>query len=165
MTHPIFTFVFIISPLKTTWPFIWRNLNSLHPRIIWTISDWFWPAGNEEDFFLNFSVFLLFHYYLPLEKGHPLLLKKKHLSPGGTPLTPKDDLCQVWLKSSQWFLRRSRKCNSLQTERQTNAGWSEKLTRAFSSGYLKSMFNSPFTPYFPSKLCMCHFLRTILINP
>jgi hypothetical protein len=39
----------IISPLKRTWPFIWRN--SLHPRIICTKFDWIWPAGSEEEDF------------------------------------------------------------------------------------------------------------------
>jgi hypothetical protein len=35
-----------------------------------------------------------------LEKGYPLLLNKLE-SP-----SPKDDLCQVWLKLAQWFWRR-----------------------------------------------------------
>jgi hypothetical protein len=30
--------------------------------------------------------------------------------------SPKDDLCQVWLKLVQWFWRRSRKSKSLQTD-------------------------------------------------
>jgi hypothetical protein len=33
------------------------------------------------------SVFLLFHYYLPLERGYPL-----HVNKFESP-TPKDDLC------------------------------------------------------------------------
>jgi hypothetical protein len=134
----------IISPLKRTSPFIWRNLNPLHQRIICTKFDWLWPAGfREEDFFKKFSVFLLFHYYLPLEKAIPLPLNKLEL-----PL-PKDDLCQVWLKLVQWFWRRGRKCKSLQTnrwtdrtdgrqDRQMDARQPEKLTWAFSSGELKN---------------------------
>jgi hypothetical protein len=51
---------------------------------------WFWRRK-----FFN----LLFRYYLPLEKGYPLGLKKLE-----SPL-PKDDLCQVWLKLAQWFWR------------------------------------------------------------
>jgi hypothetical protein len=47
------------------------------------------------------SIFLLFCYYLPLERGIPL-----HLNNPETP-PPKDDLCQVWLKLAQWFRRRS----------------------------------------------------------
>jgi hypothetical protein len=40
--------------------------------------------------FLNiFSAFLLFHYYLPLERGYSLCLNKLELPP------PKDDLCPV----------------------------------------------------------------------
>ena len=51
--------------------------------------------------FLNFvNVFLLFHNYLPLEKGGALHLNKLE-SP-----SPKDTLCQVWLKLAQWFWRR-----------------------------------------------------------
>jgi hypothetical protein len=49
-----------------------------------------------------------------LERGYPLLLNKLQ-SP-----SPKDDLCQVWLKLVQWFWRTSRKCKSLQTDRQTH---------------------------------------------
>jgi hypothetical protein len=59
------------------------------------------PAGSgEEDFLKNFSAFLLFRYYLPLERGYPLPLNKLKFS------LHKDDLCQVWLKLDQWFWRR-----------------------------------------------------------
>ena len=51
--------------------------------------------------FFNFvNVFSLFHNYLPLEKGGALHLNKLE-SP-----SPKDALCQVWLKLAQWFWRR-----------------------------------------------------------
>ena len=51
--------------------------------------------------FLNFkNVFLLFRYYLPLEKGGALHLNKLE------PPSAKDALCQVRLKLVQWFLRR-----------------------------------------------------------
>jgi hypothetical protein len=50
---------------------VWLNLDC-----------WFWRR-----FFKIFSIFLLFRYYLPLEKGYPLLLNKPE-----TPW-PKDDLC------------------------------------------------------------------------
>jgi hypothetical protein len=56
-----------------------------------------------------FSAFLLFCYYLPLEKGDPLHLNKLETPP------PKNDMCQVWLKLAKWF-RRSWKCKSLQTD-------------------------------------------------
>jgi hypothetical protein len=57
---------------------------------------WFWRRR----FLKIVSVFLLFCYYLPLEKRYPLCLNNLK-SP-----TPKDDLCQVWLKLAQWFWRR-----------------------------------------------------------
>ena len=44
--------------------------------------------------------FSLFHNYLPLEKGGALQWNKLK-SP-----SPKDALCQVWLKLTQWFWRR-----------------------------------------------------------
>jgi hypothetical protein len=47
-----------------------------------------------------FSAFSLFCYYLPLERGYPLLLNKLECS------SSKNDLCQVWLKLAQWFWRR-----------------------------------------------------------
>ena len=90
----------IISPLKRTWPFIWTNLNSLHPKIICTKFDWFWSAGYGEEDFLNFSVCLLFCYYLPLEMSYPL-----HLNRFKSVLS-KDNLCQVWSKLAKWFWRR-----------------------------------------------------------
>jgi hypothetical protein len=34
--------------------------------------------------------------------------------------SPKDDLCQIWLKLAQWFWRRSRKYKSLQTNGRTD---------------------------------------------
>jgi hypothetical protein len=74
---------------------------------------WFWRRNLTKK---NFSVFLLFRYHLPSEKGYPLHLNKLE-SP-----TPKDDLRQVWLKLAQWFWRRSQKCKSLQMDRQTDAG-------------------------------------------
>ena len=60
------------------------------------MAQWFWRKR-----YLNFvNVFSLFHNYLPLEKGGALHLKKLE-SP-----SPKDALCQVWLKLAQWFWRR-----------------------------------------------------------
>jgi hypothetical protein len=57
---------------------------------------WFWRRR----FLKNFSVFLLFHYYLPLEEGYFLRLDKLESHPS------KDDLCQVWLKLAQCFWRK-----------------------------------------------------------
>ena len=60
------------------------------------LAQWFWLRG-----FFNFiNVFWLFQNYLPLEKGRALHLKKLEFP------SPKDALCQVWLKLAQWFWRR-----------------------------------------------------------
>ena len=65
-------------------------------------------------FYVN--VFSLFRNYLPLEKGEALHLKKLE-SP-----SPKDTLCQVWLKLAQWSCEEVKNRKSLQTDRQTDAG-------------------------------------------
>ena len=57
-----------------------------------------------------FCAFLLFCHYLPLEKGVIL-----HLNKFESP-SPKDDLCQVWLKLAQSFWKRCQKCKSLQAD-------------------------------------------------
>jgi hypothetical protein len=49
-------------------------MNFLYPRTICTKFDRIWLPGSGEDIFLNFSVFLFFCYYLPLEKRYPLQL-------------------------------------------------------------------------------------------
>ena len=63
---------------------------------VWlTLVQWFFRR------FLNFvNVIMLFHNYLPLEKGWTLHLNKLESS------SPKDTLCQIWLKLAQWFWRR-----------------------------------------------------------
>jgi hypothetical protein len=53
-----------------------------------------------------FSIFLLFSYYISFYLNN---LE-----------SPKDDVCQVWLKLAQWFWRRSRKCKSRRTNTLTH---------------------------------------------
>ena len=60
------------------------------------LARWFWRRR----FFKSVNVFSLFRNYLPLEKGGALPLNKLE-SP-----SPKNALCQVWLKLAHWFLRR-----------------------------------------------------------
>ena len=56
---------------------------------------WFWRRR----FFIFFNV-LLFHSNLPFEKRMTLHLNKLKF------FSPKNALCQVWLKLDQWFWRR-----------------------------------------------------------
>ena len=78
-----------------------NNLESPPPKDdlcqVWLkLAQWFWRRR-----FLNDPTpFLHFCNYLPLEEELALYLNKLE-SP-----SPKDDLCQVWLKLAQWFWRR-----------------------------------------------------------
>ena len=58
------------------------------------------PAVLEKEIFKFVNVFSLFRYYLSWKKGGALLLNKIESS------SPKDALCQVWLKLVKWFWRR-----------------------------------------------------------
>ena len=96
-----FCYFIIISPWKRVGPFIWTNLNPIHPRILCAKFGWNWLSGSgEEDFFNFVDVFSLFRNYPSLEKGRTLHLNK--------PVSPslKDALCQVRLIFSQWLWRR-----------------------------------------------------------
>jgi hypothetical protein len=59
-----------------------------------------------------FKIFqcIFYSFDLPLEEGYFLHLNKIES------LSPKDDLCHVWLKLAQWFWRRSPKCKMLQMD-------------------------------------------------
>ena len=93
-----FCYFIILFPWKRAGPFIWTNLNPLHLRMLCAKFGWNWPTGSEEEDFFNFvNVFSQFHNYLPLEKGGALYLNKLE-SP-----SPKDALCQVWLKLAQVY--------------------------------------------------------------
>ena len=58
------------------------------------------PVVLEKKIFNFVNIFSLLRYYLPLKKDRALHLNKPE-SP-----SPKNALCQVWLKSAQWFWRR-----------------------------------------------------------
>ena len=46
-----FRYFIIISPWRRVGPFIWTNLNPLHPRMLCAKFGWNWPSGTgEEDF-------------------------------------------------------------------------------------------------------------------
>ena len=46
-------------PLEKNWPFIWANLNPLHPleRILWAKFGWNWPSSSGEEHFLKLSMY------------------------------------------------------------------------------------------------------------
>ena len=86
-----FRYFIIISPWKRVGPFIWTNLN--HQRLLCAKFGWFWKKN-----FLNFvNVFLLFRFYLPLEKGMALHLFKLEST------SSKNAVYQVFWISSMYF--------------------------------------------------------------
>ena len=97
------------------------NLESPLPKDalcqVWLkLAQWFWRRR-----FFNFvNVFLQFRNYLHLEKGKALLLIKLEY------LSPKDFLCQVWLKLASGSGEEDINVKSLhtdgQTDRQTDDG-------------------------------------------
>ena len=69
--------------------------------MIYSKFEWNWSAGSGEKILKKIIPgFFPFRYYLPLEKGDPLHLNRIEST------SPKDDLCQIWLKLVQWFWRR-----------------------------------------------------------
>ena len=96
--------------------YIYLNLNSLQPKMFVStlveIDLGFW----RRKFLYFINAFLPIFYNLPFEKGmarHFYILKFP---------SPKDALCQVWLKLAQWFERRWWKCENF-TDRQMVRRW------------------------------------------
>ena len=55
-----FHYFVIISPWKRAGPFIWTNLNSLHPRMICAKFHWNWPSGTGVKNFLISSIYFCY---------------------------------------------------------------------------------------------------------
>ena len=55
-----FCYLVIISPWKRAWPFIWTNLNPLHPRMHCAKFGWNWPSGSREEFFFILSMYFCY---------------------------------------------------------------------------------------------------------
>ena len=88
-------------PLEKGWALHLNKLESPSPKDalcqVWLkLAQWFW----RRNFFNFLNVFSLFRNYLPLVNGGALHLNKLAFP------SPKDGLCQVWLKLAQWFWRR-----------------------------------------------------------
>ena len=123
-------------------PFIWTNLNPLHPRMLCAKFGWNWPSGfGEEDFLISSMYFQYFVIISPWKREGPFIL---------TNLNPLHQrmLCAKfgwnWPSGSgeedffhfvnvfslfRNYRRRQR--------RTTDKFWSEKITWAFGSGDLK----------------------------
>jgi hypothetical protein len=143
MTPPHFYIFYNYLPFEEDLALYLNKLEFPLPKDNLYKFDWFWPAGSgEEDFKKKISVFLLFRYHLPLEKGYPLLMNK--LNP-----IPLRMICAKsgwnWSSGSGEEVENVKVCRRTdgRSDRRTpDNGRSEKLTWAFSSGELKIKYFS-----------------------
>ena len=69
-----FLYFVIISPWKRAGPFIWTNLNPLHPRMLCAKFGWNWPSGSvEEDFLISSMFFRYFVIISPWKRAGPFI--------------------------------------------------------------------------------------------
>ena len=118
----------IISPKKSVWPFIWTNLNPLHPRMLCTKLGWNLPCGSwEKDFKILSMYFCYFVIISPWKRAWPFIWTNLN------PLNP-GMLCTKfgwnWPSSSG---EEDENVESLRREQQwqpwiTDKFWSDKLT-------------------------------------
>ena len=140
-----FRYFVIISPWKRTGPFIWTNLNPLHPSMLCAKFGWNGPSGSgEEDFFISSTYFYYCVIISTWKMAGPLIWINLN------PLHPRMPCAK-----SQWFWRRRGKCEKFTDGRRdrwtdnnetTDNRWSEKLTWAFSSGELKTCVSRKTAP-------------------
>ena len=65
-----FQYFIIISTWKKAGPFVWTNLNSLHPRMLCAKFGWNWLSGSgEEDFFVSSMNFYYFVIISPRKRA------------------------------------------------------------------------------------------------
>ena len=73
-TSMYFRYFVIISPWNRAGPFIWTNLNPLHPRMLCAKFGWNWLSGSGEEDFLISSMY--FHYFViisPWKRAGPFI--------------------------------------------------------------------------------------------
>ena len=64
-----FRYIVYISPWKTVWPFIWTDLNPLHPRIFFAKFGCNLPIGSKENEILKYvNLFWLFQNFSPWKR-------------------------------------------------------------------------------------------------
>ena len=83
-----------------SWPFIWRNLKLLHPKMLCAKFSWNQFSGSGEKDFKILSMH--FRYYVIINCKKDVTLQFKNIESPST----KDALCQVLLKLALWFWRK-----------------------------------------------------------
>ena len=135
-----FQYFVIISPWKWAGPFIWKNLNPLHPEMLCANFGWNWLSGSGEEIFLISSMnFRYFVIISPWKRAWPFIWRNYN------PHYPRM-LCAKFGWNWRSGSGEDENVKSLQTDGQTDRQtmderWSEKLTWAFSSGELKNIEN------------------------
>ena len=65
----VFSLFVIICLWRRAWPFIWTNLNLIHPMMLCVKFGWNWPCGSGEEDFQNFNNIFTLSLLSPLGKG------------------------------------------------------------------------------------------------
>ena len=124
----------IFPPWKRMGPFIWRNLNSHHPRMLCAKFGWNWPSGSGEKYFLISSMYFRFFLIIsPWKRAAPFIWTILY------PLHPRM-LCAKYLNWSSGSGGEDESVKSLRQQqwwRTTDKFWSEKCTWALGSRELK----------------------------
>ena len=82
------------------WPFIWINMNPLHPRMLCTMFGWNCPSGSGERILNIFNIILKFCFHLPLDRSVVVHLNKFESPPS------KDVLYHLCLKLASMVLEK-----------------------------------------------------------
>ena len=130
-----FCYFVIISPWKRMGPFIWKNLNPLHPRILFAKYGWNWLSGSGGDFLISS---LYFHYFViisPRKKVGPFIWINLN------PLHPRMFCANFGWNRPIGYGEENENVKSLRQRRQQwtqDKFWSEKLNWAFGLGEPKT---------------------------
>ena len=119
-------------PLEKAGPFIWINLNSLHPRMLCAKFGWNWLSGSGEEDFLISSMY--FHYFViisPWKRAEPSIWTNLN------PLHPRMLCAKFGWNWPSGSGEEDENVKSLQTDRQTDR-WTDRRTDRRTTGDQKS---------------------------
>ena len=151
----IFAISLIISPRKKVGPFIWTNLKPLHKGALCKVwlkfSQWFWRRR----FLISSKYYMLFHIYLPLEKGGTPHLKNLNPFTKGCFVPNLVEIGPVVLEKKSKIGKVYR-----HTDGQTDDG-RQTMRQAHLSFQLRWAKNLSHTPPWPEQILHCKLERIL----